>query len=202
MQSPDPLHDHVRVLAVCTGNVCRSPATELLLRTILAGRPDSGGLPVTVSSAGTGALVGAQVDPPTARLLAAEGVATGAFTARQLTRELVEEADVVLALTREHRRAIVTLVPRAVHRTWTLRELSRLLRAAGLDGQTAEAPSSLPDLLAAVRTARPHSRAAAPEDDDVEDPFHRPDEVLRTVWEQIVPATHVIGSALAALRTR
>ncbi len=41
-----------KILTVCTGNICRSPLAEGLLRKVLRG------LPVEVSSAGTGALVG------------------------------------------------------------------------------------------------------------------------------------------------
>jgi protein-tyrosine phosphatase len=67
-----------RVLVVCTGNVCRSPAAELLLRDRL------GAADVDVASAGVHALVGQPVDPPVAELLVERGVAPGGFRARQL----------------------------------------------------------------------------------------------------------------------
>ena len=53
------------VLAVCTGNICRSPAVERLLVAELGPGSD-----VHVVSAGVGAVVGAPISPPMAALLA------------------------------------------------------------------------------------------------------------------------------------
>ena len=101
------------VLAVCTGNICRSPAVETLLRTVL----DTS---VTVRSAGTNALVGRPIAEPMAELLTAGGFPPADFAARQLTPDLVEEADLVLALTPRHRARVVESVPSAVRRTVTV----------------------------------------------------------------------------------
>jgi protein-tyrosine phosphatase len=117
-----------------------------------------------VASAGTGALVGEPMQPFALATLAARGIDGSAFRARQLAADQVEQADLVLAASREHRAAAVTLVPRAAARTFTVRELDRLLSAAEPGG----------DLLAAARAQRGLVRPDRPEDDDVRDPYGGP----------------------------
>jgi protein-tyrosine phosphatase len=109
------------ILAVCTGNVCRSPAVERLLAQQL-------GPTVSISSTGTYALVGHPISEPMARLLHSTGAEHRDFAARHLTEKLVKEADLVLALTRAQRSLVVDLWPPAVSRTFTLRQFARLLQ--------------------------------------------------------------------------
>ena len=113
----------LELLTVCTGNICRSPLAEALLRERLAP------LDVRVSSAGTRALVGYGMTPEAAQLAADYGVPeVAAHRARFLTEGLLETPDLILAMSREHRRAIVDLAPRRLRSTFTLREFARLAR--------------------------------------------------------------------------
>lgn len=183
------------ILAVCTGNICRSPAVERLLRAAL-------GDTFTVSSAGTGALVGAPIDAPMARLLSADGVDPSGFEARQLTAELVHGADLVLALTREHRSAAVRLAPSALRKTFTLRELARLVSLANLDGLPADPAARLTELLVRVKATRTQSEARltdrSADGDDVVDPYRGDDALFVESWHQLAPAVETIAGALAA----
>jgi len=86
------------VLVVCTGNICRSPAAELLLADRLGG--DSG---ITVASAGVRGLVGEPISKPMAELLQADGIDPGVFRARYLREADVRGASLVLVMTRAHR---------------------------------------------------------------------------------------------------
>ncbi|MGY5763667.1 low molecular weight protein-tyrosine-phosphatase [Brachybacterium sp. DNPG3] len=91
----------VRVLTVCTGNICRSPMAELLLRRAL----EQEGLAekVAVASAGTTRWeVGNPIDPRAGALLAAHGIDSSAHVARAATREELAAADLVLALDHDH----------------------------------------------------------------------------------------------------
>src|SRR5215217_9257195 len=108
------------ILAVCTGNVCRSPAVERLLTSKL-------GPTVTVSSAGTHALVGHPIAAPMGWLLLDSGVEPASFKARRLSEQMLKEADLILSMTRAQRGLVDELWPAAVRRTFTLREFARLL---------------------------------------------------------------------------
>ena len=182
------------VLAVCTGNICRSPAVELLLR-------DRLGAHVDVVSAGVGAVVGAPVSAPMAARLEQAGVTTQGFAAQQLTRELVREASLVLALTRKHRSAVVRLEPAALRRTFTLRELARLVVLADQVGLPDDPAGRVTDLIARAQRSRAVAGAVLPEDraadDDVIDPWQGDDALYARSWAQLAPAVDVIAAVLA-----
>jgi protein-tyrosine phosphatase len=177
------------VLVVCTGNVCRSPAAEILLRAALGAR--SG---VAVGSAGTRALVGRPVEPSMARLLTAAGAEPAGFAARQLTAADVASADLVLTAERAHRSAVVALHPRALRRTFTLLEFADLSvlasSRAGTEAAGPDASARLAWLVDTAPTLRPSRPAGAL--DDVPDPFGRDEACFAAAAEQV-------GSAVAAL---
>ena len=86
------------ILFVCTGNICRSPIAEGLLREIL----EAAGSELEVASAGT---YGADAEPASGhaiRVLADRGVDIGSHRSRPLTSDLVEEADLVVEIGRAH----------------------------------------------------------------------------------------------------
>ncbi|OLC06266.1 MAG: hypothetical protein AUH78_09710 [Gemmatimonadetes bacterium 13_1_40CM_4_69_8] len=89
-----------RILLVCTGNICRSPLAEALLRRALEERSVAG---VSVTSAGTGAWDGAPASEGAYLVGLERGLDLSGHRARLLTRELVEEADLILTMARHHR---------------------------------------------------------------------------------------------------
>jgi protein-tyrosine phosphatase len=115
-----------RVLVVCTGNLYRSPLAECLLRERLLEARQVIGL----SSAGTRAVTGAPMPPKAASFLLECGADPSATCSRRLTKELVENSDLVLGAATEHREAAVRLSPVwALARAFTLCEFARLVRA-------------------------------------------------------------------------
>jgi protein-tyrosine phosphatase len=86
------------ILFVCTGNTCRSPMAEALLREAAAAR----GLDVAVSSAGAGAWDGAPVSEGAYLVGLENGLDLSNHRARLLTREIVRGADLILVMSGHH----------------------------------------------------------------------------------------------------
>jgi low molecular weight protein-tyrosine phosphatase len=104
-----------RILVVCVGNICRSPMAAALLAHRLAGRVEG----VAVSSAGIAALVGQPADPIAVELMRRRGLDISSHRARQVTEQLVMDADMAIAMEQGHVKAIESAFPRArgrVHR--------------------------------------------------------------------------------------
>lgn len=91
------------VLTVCVGNICRSPVAEAILRERLPG--------YTIASAGIGAVVGSDVDPTARAVAEAAGVSVGDHVARQFTRDIGEQHDLILVLEGGHKREIERIAP-------------------------------------------------------------------------------------------
>ncbi|TFB71830.1 hypothetical protein E3O06_11235 [Cryobacterium glaciale] len=126
------------ILIVCTGNICRSPLAEQVLRARLL----AAGSGVTVASAGTQAVVGGAMTPEAAALALKLGSASTVHTPRQLTADMLAQADLVLTATRDHRRDVVTLFPKATRYTFTLNQFARLVDAAAESAALAASPSA------------------------------------------------------------
>ncbi|WP_152188784.1 low molecular weight protein-tyrosine-phosphatase [Georgenia satyanarayanai] len=95
---------------VCTGNICRSPMGEVILRDLLEreGLADE----VRVVSAGTGDWhIGGPADPRALSTLKQYGLDGESHRAQQFVRESFADVDLVLALDRGHERALRTLAP-------------------------------------------------------------------------------------------
>jgi protein-tyrosine-phosphatase len=87
------------VLFVCTGNICRSPlAAALLVRGL-----KEQGVEVTVTSAGTGAWDGAPASEGAYLVGLERGLDLSGHRARLLSRDVVEQADLILTMARHHR---------------------------------------------------------------------------------------------------
>jgi protein-tyrosine phosphatase len=177
-----------RVLFVCEGNICRSPAAELLLRNGLGA-----GNGVAVASAGLAARVGEPVDEPVRRLLAARGLDAD-VVAQQLVPDLVRSADVVLTMTAAQRAAVVSRVPAAVRRTFVLREFAALARLAGPLAATDPAGRTAALVEGAGRTRALRGPLG---DDDVPDPYRRGDEAHARALELITGAVDDLLAVLA-----
>ena len=185
-----------RILVICTGNVCRSPYLERRLRQLL------GGQDVLVESAGTRALVGADIEPGSVAALEAVGSDTRDFASRQLAPAMLDAADIVITATQKHRAEAVALHPRALRKTFTLGELADLVRDADLAG-AADAPSTAdrdtPWAAVVAEVARGRrglnpARTAA--ESDIPDPYGRGSAAYDLMSNEIEAQLPVVVAAL------
>lgn len=177
------------VLTVCTGNICRSPLAESLLRTHLAD------LDIRVHSAGTHALVGHAMTEPAQQLARDRGVdpaVADAHRARLLTEPLLDDADLVLTMTTEQRDYAVQLLPRRLHRVFPVREFARLAQDLDDTQLRAIADGAGDDprerLVAVVEAVAGRRGGSAPKGEDVIDPYRRSMAVYEESAAQLAPA--------------
>lgn len=141
----DPFH----ILVVGVGNISRSPLAERYLRRRLDDLLGDAAAAFEISSAGVRAVSGATMSVPAALELERLGGTPNRFAARQLTRELMQEADLVLTATRALRSRVLEDEPAALRRTFSLREFAALCRV--LDPE--DSPAAFVALAASRRWA-------------------------------------------------
>jgi protein-tyrosine-phosphatase len=184
------------ILLVCTGNVCRSAFAQQLGRAYLheVYGAEAG---MRLISAGTKAVVDSGMHLDTALVLRGLGGGPDGFRAQQLRAELIGEADLVLVMTRKHRDAVLGLAPRALARTFLLREAPMLLEQAAAELPAGDPVGRARACVAAMAVAR--GRRAVGRADDIPDPIGRPLEVHQDVGEAISEALLPVLAHVAAL---
>ena len=187
----DPM---AQVLLVCTGNICRSPMAEGLLRSALQRRLGDGA--PRVASAGTIARDGARAMPEAVEAATDLGADISGHSARRLRPEHVREAGLIVAMAAEHQEDVVGLDPDAQARTFTLKELVRLLETS--HPRPLDAPRA--DGLPAGRVADAHRRRAdspaSRRDEDVMDPLGLSLEGYRAVARELEDLCERLASGL------
>ncbi|MFC4619868.1 low molecular weight protein arginine phosphatase [Camelliibacillus cellulosilyticus] len=102
------------VLFVCTGNTCRSPMAEAILKSKASDR-------YLVKSAGVFAVPGQTAHPHAQKVLKDRGIKVH-HRSQNVTSELVSWADVILTMTQGHKKALLQKYPEAIMKTMTLKE--------------------------------------------------------------------------------
>jgi low molecular weight protein-tyrosine phosphatase len=168
------------ILVVCTGNICRSPIAEGFLRDALATRFGAGA-PV-VSSAGTMGWEGSGAMPESIEVAAELGADIAGHRAHGLRGADVAEASLIVTMAAEHRSFVTGMDGDAVAKTFTLKELVRILEH--LPPTRDADPAALSERVAEAAATRAEGFAGNPHDEDVADPLGMPLSSYRAIaWE-------------------
>ncbi|WP_332095925.1 protein tyrosine phosphatase [Klebsiella pneumoniae] len=91
------------ILVICTGNICRSPLGERLLRNKLPKK--------VINSAGTSAMVDHPADKSAIKIAEENGISLEGHKGRQLTREMIRQHELILVMEQYHIEHITRLYP-------------------------------------------------------------------------------------------
>ncbi|WP_193315349.1 low molecular weight phosphatase family protein [Nostocoides sp. F2B08] len=179
------------ILVVCTGNLCRSPYIERRLRQALEGTE------ITITSAGTTAVVGEPMDRESAILVEGSGGQARDFRAQQLQPELIAPADLVLAAAREHRSAVVRMHPPALRTAMTIRDLADLLTGVtASDVRDQDLPGTWVSQVLTVAQSRRSLVPARQSGVDITDPIGRSRGAFERMSDEVESALRVIVPVL------
>jgi protein-tyrosine phosphatase len=177
--------DLMNVLFVCTGNVCRSPMAEGFLRS----EAERHGLDLRVRSTGTHAWPGRAATIDARKQMTAFNAPIDDHKTLELDDALVDWADLIIAMAREHERDTVRAHPQTGWKTFTLKGLLHVL-----DGLPSyDGAKSWVEAADAARVA-----AGPPDDTDVDDPFGERQAAYTRVATEIQGLVETLARGLAA----
>jgi protein-tyrosine phosphatase len=176
------------ILVVCTGNVCRSPIAEAILRSTL--RERLGESAPSVASAGTSGWAGSLAEEGSIVAAAERGFQLSAHRGRRLHERDLSDAALVIAMSGEHRDHIEDLHPGAAARTFTLKELVRLIerlpsREHPSTERAVDPHATLRDLVGRADERRRAGDFGNPADEGIIDPLGMPLATYRAVAAEL-----------------
>jgi len=108
----------MNILFVCTGNTCRSPMAEGLLKDMAEKR----GLKLEVTSAGVFAFDGQEVSKEAVEVMKEENIDIAKHRARIIHRDMVESANLILTMSKSHKRELLRKYDFIKDKIYTLKE--------------------------------------------------------------------------------
>jgi protein-tyrosine-phosphatase len=110
----------MKILFICTANICRSVIAEGILKKLFANSP--GFHTVFVSSAGIDALENFTPDQKTQEICMKRNIFIGSHKAQQLTNVILKEMDIILCMEKIHKQRILSAFPKYSKHVFLLKE--------------------------------------------------------------------------------
>ena len=107
------------ILLVCTGNSCRSPMAAGFLREMLKGKKE-----IRIDSCGTIFSSFSGPTPQAIKIMKEYGIDILSHKTKFLSKDLIDEADLILVMERKHRERVQELNPEAKNKTFLLKEFA------------------------------------------------------------------------------
>ncbi|NEG70370.1 arsenate reductase/protein-tyrosine-phosphatase family protein [Bifidobacterium choloepi] len=178
----------MKVLFVCTGNICRSPMGELLFPKFFDGED------LVVDSAGTQGLIDHEIDPSSRKLLESDGIDSSKFRSKRLTPQLAKDSDLILCFTKNQQRQIASVAPTAAKRTATVSDFAAMCDYCAKEGMISG--STLDERIASVLDNASMIRPMLPPSADIKDPYRKEFEVFEQAHEELGAAIATIADSV------
>lgn len=103
-----------KVLFICTGNTCRSPMAEGLLKDYLNGD-------FIVESRGVSVFFNGPANENAIKVMEEDGIDISNHTSKQIDEEILRESDLIITMTNGHRDLLLNIYPEYKEKTFTLK---------------------------------------------------------------------------------